>query len=73
MQLYNQLSTLLVQPAPNLLGLLRNYKPASELVREAIATPTSENEDKAWDAVQPVVDMLRDFFEYATDLGKCVI
>lgn len=61
---------LLVQPAPDLLGSLRSYRSASELIREAIASPTTENENRAWDAVLPTVDMLRDFYEYASELGK---
>lgn len=69
-ELYNQLSILLVQPAPDLLGSLRSYRSASELIREAIASPTTENENRAWDAVLPTVDMLRDFYEYASELGK---
>ncbi|KAG0173473.1 Protein fam49a [Apophysomyces sp. BC1034] len=65
---YNQLSKLLVQPGPALLQMLRQYDPASDLIRNAIATPTPENENKAWEAVLPTVDMLRDFYEYASDL-----
>lgn len=61
---------LLVQPAPDLLGSLRSYRSASELIRETIASPTTENENRAWDAVLPTVDMLRDFYEYASELGK---
>ncbi|CDH55283.1 protein fam49b isoform 1 [Lichtheimia corymbifera JMRC:FSU:9682] len=69
-ELYNQLSILLVQPAPDLLGSLRSYRSASELIREAIASPTTENENRAWDAVLPTVDMLRDFYEYASELEE---
>ena len=68
--LYNQLTALLVQPAPSLLESLKNYRSASDFIRDAIASPTPENEDKAWDAVSPTVDMLRDFYEYASELGK---
>ncbi|KAG0170598.1 Protein fam49a [Apophysomyces sp. BC1034] len=68
LQLHNQLSSLLVQPGPVLLESLNSYSSASELIREAIATPIPENENKAWDAVLPIVDMLREFYDYAADL-----
>jgi hypothetical protein len=61
---------MLVQPAPELLNQLKNYQSASELIRAAIASPTPENENSAWEAVLPIVDKLRDFYEYAAELGK---
>ncbi|KAI9315814.1 hypothetical protein BX666DRAFT_1878434 [Dichotomocladium elegans] len=70
--LYNHLSSLLVLPMPDLLKSLQAYRPASEMIRDAIAFPTPENENKAWDAVLPTVDMLRDFFEYASELEENV-
>jgi hypothetical protein len=68
--LYNQISSMLVQPAPELLHQLSNYQSASEFIRTAIANPTQENENRAWEAVLPIVDKLRDFYEYAAELGK---
>ncbi|KAF7731777.1 Protein fam49a [Apophysomyces ossiformis] len=68
LQLHKQLSSLLVQPGPVLLESLNSYTSASELIREAIATPNPANENKAWDAVLPIVDMLREFYDYAADL-----
>lgn len=70
LQLYNKLSSSLVKPGPALLHLLNSYVPASELIRDAIAKPTSENELRAWDAVSPTVDILRDIYEYSSDLRK---
>ncbi|KAL0098155.1 hypothetical protein J3Q64DRAFT_1716975 [Phycomyces blakesleeanus] len=70
LSLYNQLSQLLVQPGPSLLEALSQYTSGSELIRDAIATPNPENENRAWEAVLPTVDMLRDFYEYAADLKK---
>jgi len=61
---------MLVQPAPELLNQLKNYQSASDLIRAAIASPTPENENRAWEAVLPIVDKLRDFYEYAAELGK---
>lgn len=69
-QLHDRLSALLVQPGPSLLELLRNYKSASTEVRTAIASPTQENEDTAWEAVMPIVSMLQEFYGYSCDLGK---
>ncbi|KAI9470565.1 MAG: hypothetical protein EXX96DRAFT_584860 [Benjaminiella poitrasii] len=68
LQLYNKLSSILVKPGPALLHLLKTYVPASEQIRDAIAKPTPENEAKAWDAVSPTVDMLRDIYDYSNDL-----
>lgn len=70
LQLYNKLSSSLVKPGPALLHLLNSYVPASEQIRDAIAKPTSENELRAWDAVSPTVDILRDIYEYSSDLRK---
>ncbi|KAI8144311.1 hypothetical protein BJV82DRAFT_609055 [Fennellomyces sp. T-0311] len=70
--LYEELSALLVQPGPSLLASLRNYTSASAEVRTAIASPTPENEDIAWRAVLPIVDMLREFHDYSSDLREGV-
>ncbi|CAO3657596.1 unnamed protein product [Mucor hiemalis] len=70
LQLYNKLSSSLVKPGPALLHLLNSYVPASELIRDAITKPTSENELRAWDAVSPTVDILRDIYEYSSDLQE---
>lgn len=61
---------MLVQPNSSLLKSLKEYKPASDSIRNAIAQPTIENEDKAWNAVLPTVDMLRQFYHYSSELGK---
>lgn len=67
---YNQLFTLLVQPNTTLLKSLKEYKPASESIRCAIATPNAETEETAWNAVLPTVDMLTAFYSYSSELGK---
>ncbi|KAI9314455.1 hypothetical protein BX666DRAFT_2020116 [Dichotomocladium elegans] len=71
-QLYNRLCTLLVKPGPGLLETLRNYKSAATEVRNAIASPTSENEEIAWHAVLPIVSMLQEFHSYANGLRDAV-
>ncbi|KAK4518786.1 uncharacterized protein ATC70_009009 [Mucor velutinosus] len=70
LQLYNKLSSLLVKPGPALLHLLKSYVPASDQIRDAIAKPTPENESRAWDAVSPTVDILRDIYDYSADLQE---
>lgn len=70
MGIYNELYTLLVQPNAGLLKTLEQYNPASDYIRNAIATPNEENEDKAWNAVLPTVDMLREFYSFSSELGK---
>ncbi|KAG2230273.1 hypothetical protein INT48_009472 [Thamnidium elegans] len=69
LQLYNKLASMLVKPGPALLHLLRSYVPASEQIRDAIAKPTPENESRAWEAVSPTVDILRDIYDYSVDLS----
>lgn len=68
--IYNQLHALLVQPNSNLLKILKEYKPASDEIRNAIATPNQENEDKAWNTILPTVDALREFYSYSSELGN---
>ncbi|KAI8083381.1 uncharacterized protein B0P05DRAFT_578686 [Gilbertella persicaria] len=70
METYKQLYKMLVEPNPTLLAKLNNYKPASDLIRNAIANSSTENEDKAWKAVLPTVDMLRDFYSYSSELER---
>ncbi|GAA5805313.1 hypothetical protein EDC94DRAFT_639395 [Helicostylum pulchrum] len=70
LQLYNKLASMLVKPGPALLHLLRSYVPASEQIRDAIAKPTPENESRAWEAVSPTVDILRDIYDYSADLKE---
>ncbi|KAI8641787.1 hypothetical protein BD408DRAFT_202134 [Parasitella parasitica] len=70
LQMYNKLSSSLVEPGPALLLLLKNYVPASDQIRDAIAKPTPENESKAWDAVTPTVDFLRNIYGYSADLQE---
>ncbi|KAI9483926.1 MAG: hypothetical protein EXX96DRAFT_560205 [Benjaminiella poitrasii] len=68
--IYNELYTLLVQPTSGLLAAFKEYKPASEHIRNAIATPSVENEDLAWNAILPTVNMLREFYGYSTELDR---
>ncbi|KAI8983019.1 hypothetical protein BDB01DRAFT_792072 [Pilobolus umbonatus] len=68
LQIYNKLYALLIIPGPSLLQSLRNYSPASDQIRDAIAKPTPENESKAWDAVSPTIRMLRDIYDYSSNL-----
>ncbi|KAG1117860.1 hypothetical protein G6F40_002640 [Rhizopus arrhizus] len=69
-EIHDELYTLLIQPTTELLQSFRQYEPASDMIREAIASPTTENEDKAWEAVTPTVNMLRTFYSYSSQLEK---
>ncbi|KAI8370011.1 hypothetical protein BD560DRAFT_370500 [Blakeslea trispora] len=68
--IYTELYNILVEPNSRLLERLRQYSPASEQIRHAIASPSSENEDKAWNAVLPTVEMLREFYSYSSELER---
>jgi hypothetical protein len=37
---------------------------------KAISTPTEEFQQKAWQAVMPLVSRLKRFYEFSTELGK---
>ncbi|CAG8659731.1 614_t:CDS:2, partial [Scutellospora calospora] len=65
--LYEQVSTLL-RPTETLLDSLRRYEGCGDLIRKAISNPTPDNEEEAWQAVQPVVAKLKKYFEYSTSL-----
>ncbi|KAG1498560.1 hypothetical protein G6F54_004992 [Rhizopus delemar] len=69
-EIHDELYNLLIQPTTELLQSFRQYEPASDMIREAIASPTTENEDKAWEAVTPTVNMLRTFYSYSAQLEK---
>ncbi|KAI8071420.1 hypothetical protein BC940DRAFT_294412 [Gongronella butleri] len=70
MVVYHELSTQLVAPTSSLLNALENYRSSSEVIRNAIATPSSENENIAWNSVLPTVSMLRNVYEYSENLKK---
>ncbi|KAG1472076.1 hypothetical protein G6F56_001754 [Rhizopus delemar] len=69
-EIHDELFKLLIQPTPDLLQSFRQYEPASDTIRDAIASPSAENEDKAWNAVTPTVNMLRTFYYYSSELEK---
>ncbi|RUP46470.1 hypothetical protein BC936DRAFT_146919 [Jimgerdemannia flammicorona] len=68
--LYQQISQILIKPAPALLDSLRQYVSASEQIRCAIGNPNPQNEDAAWHAVLPIVGRLKKFYEYAADVEE---
>lgn len=70
LEIYTELHGLLIDPRANLLSSFKRYEPASDAIRDAIASPSSDNEDKAWEAVIPTVNMLRTFYGYSSDLGR---
>jgi Protein of unknown function (DUF1394). len=48
-------------------SLLNNHETISF---QAISTPTEEFQQKAWQAVMPLVSRLKRFYEFSTELGK---
>src|SRR6266542_5274322 len=68
LSLHGHVSALL-QPTDALLDSLRSYEGCGDLIRKAISNPTSDNEDEAWQAVQPAVAKLKRYFEYSASLG----
>ncbi|KAG1462363.1 hypothetical protein G6F55_003004 [Rhizopus delemar] len=72
LEVYNELHAIIIQPTTQLLQYFKRYQPASDSIRDAIASPSRENEDKAWEAVLPTVDMLRTFYHYSSELGTSI-
>ncbi|KAF0468398.1 DUF1394-domain-containing protein [Gigaspora margarita] len=69
--LYEHVSDVL-QPTETLLDSLRRYEGCGDLIRKAISNPTPDNEEEAWQAVQPVVAKLKKYFEYSTSLENAI-
>ena len=40
---------------------------------QAISQPTEENEEKAWTAILPAVDQLKEFYDYSSELSSQVL
>jgi hypothetical protein len=51
---------------------LKNFRGCGDLVRDAITTPSAENEERAWAAVVPSVDILKEFYEFSLALEKAL-
>jgi len=71
LSLYIHVSELL-RPADTLLDSLRRYGGCGDLIRKAISNPTPDNEEEAWQAVQPVVAKLKQYFEYSASLEVAI-
>lgn len=70
--IHSKVAAILIK-APDLLTALRNYKGAGELIREAISNASSEErQDAAWQAVCPLVSLLKIFYEYAIELESAL-
>jgi len=61
-----------LQAAPAILDRLRSFKGCGEHIREAITNPSPENEEAAWAAVVPSVDILKEFYEFSVALEKAL-
>ncbi|OZJ05827.1 hypothetical protein BZG36_00942 [Bifiguratus adelaidae] len=68
--LYDEASRTLIAPTTQILSLLRSYKPASELIRRAIQDPSLDNEEAAWNALEPTVSAMRQYYLYSVSMKK---
>jgi len=58
--------------APGILTELQSYKGAGEVIRMAISNPSQpEKQADAWVVIIPLVQQLKEFFEFSKDLQKC--
>ncbi|XP_054169051.1 CYFIP-related Rac1 interactor B-like [Oppia nitens] len=59
--------------ANDILSALQTYKGAGTEIREAIGNPLNEEQQiKAWDAVLPLVNKLKHFYQFSLKLEDCV-
>jgi len=49
---------------------IKAFKGCGDYIREAITTPSPENEEAAWAAVVPSVDILKEFYEFSLSVEK---
>jgi len=61
-----------LKKANEILTQLRNFKGCGDLIREAITSPSQETEERAWAAVVPSVEILKEFYEFSLALDKAV-
>lgn len=52
-----------------ILDELQCYKGAGREIREAIANPCEETQQRAWNAVVPLAGKLKKFYMFSTQLG----
>jgi len=53
-----------------ILNKLKSFKGCGDYIRDAITNPSPENEEAAWAAVVPSVDILKEFYEYSQAIEK---
>ncbi|XP_064604138.1 LOW QUALITY PROTEIN: CYFIP-related Rac1 interactor B-like [Liolophura sinensis] len=62
-----------LQHAADIQTQMRQYKGAGNEIREAISNPRDEcQQDKAWDAVLPLVSKLKHYYEFSMQIEKIV-
>lgn len=60
--------------APQVLAAMKVYKGAGQEIREAIGQGSSEEHQvRAWRAVTPLVQQLREFYDFSTELEESVL
>jgi len=59
-----------VSRATEILQKLAEYKGCGEEIREAINKPTEENEERAWNAILPAVDQLKEFYDFSSEISN---
>ncbi|KAL7718524.1 CYRIA/CYRIB Rac1 binding domain-containing protein [Entamoeba marina] len=63
----NEVHTLtnqIISKSANILEQISSYKPKENEIRAAIASPSAETEEAAWQAILPQVQIINGFFEY---------
>lgn len=53
---------------PQILTALTEYKGCEDFIRKAITSPSTENEEAAWNAVLPAVEQLKTFYDFSLEL-----
>eukprot|EP01100_Stratorugosa_tubuloviscum_P007622 TRINITY_DN314_c1_g2_i1.p1 TRINITY_DN314_c1_g2~~TRINITY_DN314_c1_g2_i1.p1 ORF type:complete len:310 (-),score=129.79 TRINITY_DN314_c1_g2_i1:97-1026(-) len=70
-QTYDEVAPVLAKSGVILEGL-QNFKGCEEFIRRAIAQPSPEAEEQAWNAVVPAVERLKTFYDYSLELQEVI-
>ncbi|XP_037075851.1 CYFIP-related Rac1 interactor A-like [Pollicipes pollicipes] len=61
-----------LEESREMLSELQQYKGAAKEIREAIASPSDDSQERAWDAVVPLVLMLKRFYLFSLEIYRIV-
>jgi len=69
-EVYNAVSAVL-DKATTILDSLEKYAGCEELIKTAIQNPSPESVEKAWEALLPHIDKLKEYYDFSLELEDC--